>query len=140
MKPVGVKPNICKNSNSTTRKYQHSEYRALVWRCPWRESYLFNHCFFQYLDQIYMYLYVRIYTMDRNNYFVNKTKTSLVAGRQCEDGRGRPRQSREMRARRHTTNKQHTEWRASSRARSFGAQTLASISLIDCSDGRSTCL
>ena len=55
-----------------------------------------------------------------------------------EHGRGRPRQSGERRARWGTTSKQNTGRRASSRARSFSAQKLVKIWLLDRSDNRST--
>ena len=69
-----------------------------------------------------MYLRVRRDTWDRNNYFAKKTKTSRLAGRRREHGRGRPRLSRERQVRWRMTRKQRTGRRASSRANSFAAQ------------------
>ena len=67
-------------------------------------------------------------------YFDHKTKTTPVGGRRREHGRGRPRQSRERRARWGTSSKQRTEWRISSRARAFTAQIPVRIWLLDCWD------
>ena len=60
-----------------------------------------------------------------------KKNTVHVAGRRREHGRGRPRQSRVRRQRRGMTSKQHAERWTSSRARSFTAQNLVWIRLLD---------
>ena len=74
--------------------------------------------------QIDMDVYVRIEKWDRNSCFDQKAKTAPLPGRRREHGRGRPRQSRERRARWGTASKQHAEWWTSSRARAFTAQNL----------------
>ena len=67
-----------------------------------------------------MDLFVRIETWgNRNSYFDQKPKTAPIPGRRREHGRGRPRQSRERRAKRGATSKQHTEWWTLPRARAF---------------------
>ena len=118
-------PNKKRRRTRHTKKNEHAGDRTTISRRSWSESYIpapslsFSHdtC------QIDMYLYARIDTRDRKCKFDQRTKTTPVAGRRRQHGRGRLRQSREIRSRWGTSSKHHTEcWK--SRPRALTAQNL----------------
>ena len=86
---------------------------------------------------IAMHKYLYVYEVHTNVQFdilTKKTKRAPPAGIRRENGRGRPWQSREGRARWGTSSNQRTERWTSSRARAPTAQNLVKIWLFDCWD------
>ena len=98
--------------NDTKKKGKHAGIWTLDFVLWGSAIYFWTTRFHNEISQIDVYLYVRIHTGN----FEEKTKTALLPRRQREHGRGRPRQSRERRARWGTSSKHHTEWWTSSRA------------------------